>query len=77
MARFEKTRLHWYTAGLLLFGLYALAGLGYAAYVGSTTSVTIWAVLAALAFVGALVFQKTVGSKKKRPDLGQINQPDP
>ena len=64
MPRFRKTTIHWYTAGLLLFGLYALAGLVYAAISHSTESVAIWAAVAIFAFGASFVFQTYI--KRRR-----------
>ena len=66
MPRFQKTRLHAATAVLGLVGLYALAGLCYAAWMHSSESVTVWAVVAALAFTAAVVHQSYVARKRKR-----------
>jgi Flp pilus assembly protein TadB len=65
MARFAKTRIHWYTAGLFLLGLYALAGLVYAAIAHSTESMAIWATVAVIAFVGSFVFQAYIRRKHR------------
>ena len=66
MARFEKTRLHVVSAVLLLVGLYALAGLAHAAWIGAGDAMATWAVVAALALLASFAFQQRVG-KKKRP----------
>ncbi len=66
MPRFQKTRLHVVSAVLILLGLYALAGLGYALWSHSPESVTIWAVTAIVAFVAAVVFQRVVAARRDR-----------
>ncbi len=66
MARFEKTRIHPATAVLLLLGLYALAGLGYAAWIRSTDSVMTWAVIGVVAFIASFVYQRYVTLKRNR-----------
>jgi hypothetical protein len=66
MARFEKTRLHVASAVLILLGLYAVAGLCYAAWMRSSESVTVWAIVAVVAFAGATVYQSYVARKRKR-----------
>ncbi len=64
MARFEKTRIHWYTAGLFLLGVYAIAGLVYAAIAHSNESMAIWAVVAVIAFIGSFAFQAYIRRKR-------------
>ncbi len=64
MARFEKTRVHPASAVLFLLGLYALAGLGYAAFSGSRESVAIWAVIALLAFIASFAYQRFVSRRR-------------
>ncbi len=66
MARFEKTRLDVVSAVLILLGLYALAGLGYAAWMHSEESVVIWTAIAVVAFVGAFGYQTFAARKKGR-----------
>jgi hypothetical protein len=66
MARFQKTRIHPATAVLVLLGLYALAGLGYAAWAHSPDAVTVWAIVAVLAFVAAFGYQRYVIGKRRR-----------
>jgi hypothetical protein len=66
MPRFEKTRLHVVAAVLILLGLYAIAGLCYAAWMHSPESVTVWAVVAVVAFAGAAAYQSFVARKRKR-----------
>jgi hypothetical protein len=66
MARFEKTRIHPATAVLLLLALYALAGLGYAAWMHSTDAVMTWAVIGVVALIASFVYQRYVTQKRKR-----------
>lgn len=70
MDRFEKTSLHPVSAVLLLIGVYALAGLAYAAFVRSTGSMGIWTIVAVLAFVAAAVYQRHVTVKRSRARHG-------
>jgi fatty acid desaturase len=60
MPRFEKTPIQWPAAGLFLIGLYALAGLGYAAYLHSGESIVTWAIVAAIAFVASFVWHNFI-----------------
>lgn len=64
MPRFEKTRIHWIAAVLFLLGIYGLAGLGYAAYADNPQSMTFWGVLAVVAIVAGLVFQRVVVGRR-------------
>ncbi len=66
MARFQKSRLHVIAAVLVLLGLYALGGLVYAFAVHSRESVEIWAAVAGLAFVAAVVYQRYSATKRRR-----------
>jgi fatty acid desaturase len=66
MARFQKTRIHAATAVLFLLTLYALAGLCYAMWSHSPEAVTVWAIIAAGAFVAGLAYQRYVSGKRKR-----------
>ena len=66
MARFEKTRLHVVSAVLILLGLYACAGIGYAAWVHSAQSTMIWAVIAIVSFVAAFANQARIAKKRRR-----------
>ncbi len=66
MPRFQKTRIHAAAAALFLIGLYALGGLGYALWAGSAESVTIWVVLAVVAFVAAVAYQRFVAARRDR-----------
>ena len=65
MTRFQKTRLHVVSAVALLLVVYALAGLGYAAYVHSDESVVAWSVIAAAAAFVALANQWRVNRKRR------------
>jgi hypothetical protein len=67
MPRFEKTRLHVVAAVLILLGLYATAGLAYAAWMHSRESVVTWAIVAVLAFGAAFAFQGYV-ARRRKPD---------
>lgn len=67
MPRFEKTRIHWVAAALFLIGLYAVAGLLYAWSAHSADSVTIWAIVAIVAFLSAVVSQRIVVARRARP----------
>ena len=66
MARFVKTRLHWISATLVLLGLYALAGLGYALWVHGESSITFWCVLAVAAFAASIAHQAWIEKKRRR-----------
>ena len=66
MARFEKTRIHPVTAVLILLGLYAFAGLAYAAWLRSTESVLTWVVIGGFAFVAAYGYQRYVAARRGR-----------
>ncbi len=63
MPLFQKTRLHVVSAVAILLVLYALAGLGYAAWVRSPESVTTWAVIAVGAALVAVANQWRVNRK--------------
>lgn len=66
MPRFQKTRLHPATAVLLLLVVYALGGLAYAAWMHSTESVAIWAIIAGLALVASIAYQRYVAARRRR-----------
>jgi len=51
---------------LVLLGLYALAGLGYAAWVHSDDSVAIWTGIAVGAFIAAFAYHRFVTIPKNR-----------
>ncbi len=65
MARFRKTTLHVVSAVLILLGLYALGGLGYAAWVRNGDSMVFWAIVAAGGF-GAAIANQAVQNRKRR-----------
>jgi hypothetical protein len=69
MARFQKTRIHAASAVLCLLGLYALAGLVYAAWVHSDESVGIWAGIAVAAFVAAFAIQRYITARQSRREI--------
>lgn len=64
MVSFEKTRVHVISAVLFLLGLYALAGVAYAAFARSVDATVGWAIVAVLAFIASAAYQRHV--KKKR-----------
>ncbi len=64
MVTFEKTRIHAISAVLFLLGLYALAGVAYAAFARSADATVAWAIVAALAFIASAFYQRY--AKKKR-----------
>lgn len=64
MARFVKTRIHVVSAVLFLVFLYALAGIGYSAWTGSSEAAITWAVIAGVALLAALAYQQLVAKKK-------------
>ena len=66
MVRFEKTRIHPVSAVLFLLGLYALAGVAYAAFMRSADSTVVWAIVAALSFIASAVYQRYVSKKRSR-----------
>ena len=66
MARFEKTRIRWFSAVLGLLALYALAGFAYAWHADSGDSMTVWAIIAVLASIAAVVTHKLIGGAKPR-----------
>ena len=66
MVRFEKTRIHAASAALFLIGLYALAGVAYAAVMRSADSTVIWAVVAVVAFLASAAYQRYVTKKRSR-----------
>jgi cellobiose-specific phosphotransferase system component IIC len=66
MPRFEKTPLHVASAVLILLGLYALAGLGYALWMNSGESAMIWSIVAVLAFIASAVYQRVVRNRRRR-----------
>jgi hypothetical protein len=66
MARFEKTRIQWISSVLFLLTLYALAGLGYAAWMHSEESVVVWAIIAVGGLIASILYHQLV-TKKKRP----------
>ena len=66
MPRFEKTPLHPGSAVLILLGLYAIAGAGYAWWVHSHESILIWIVVAVLAFIASVGYQRYVRNKRRR-----------
>lgn len=74
MLRFEKTALHPVSAVLLLIGLYALAGLAYAAVVHSAHSVAIWTIVAVLAFLASAAYQRYVTKKRSRVRQGRASE---
>ena len=65
MPRFEKTPLHPASAVLILLGLYALVGLGYALWAHSEESALIWVTVAVLAFIASAVFQRVVRRRRR------------
>ena len=65
MPRFEKTPLHPASAVLILLGLYALAGLGYALWAHSDESALIWIVVAILAFIASAIYQRHVRRRRR------------
>jgi hypothetical protein len=66
MTRFEKTRIHPASAVLFLLGLYALAGLAYAAWTHSADSVATWAVIGGAAFIASYGYQRYVTRNRGR-----------
>jgi hypothetical protein len=66
MPRFQKTRVHWLAAGFFLFGLYALAGLVYAAVAHGQESVITWAIVAVIAFTASFVWQRVIARRRAR-----------
>ena len=66
MARFRKTTLHVVSAVLILLGLYALAGLGYAAWVHNGDSMMFWTLVAAGGFGAAIANQVFQNRKRRR-----------
>ena len=66
MPTFKKTSLHVVSAVLILLGLYATAGLGYAAWVHSDDSVVVWTVIAVSAFIAAFAWQAWIAKKRRR-----------
>jgi hypothetical protein len=65
MSRFQKTAVQWPAAGLFLIGLYALAGLAYAAFVHGGDSATAWAVIAAIAFIASFAWHRFVTLRRR------------
>ncbi len=65
MPRFEKTPIHPASAVLVLLGLYALAGAGYAWWVHSRESILIWIGVAVLAFIASAAYQRYVAKKRR------------
>ncbi len=66
MARFQKTRVHYVSAVLFMLSLYAVAGLGYALWMHSAESVTVWAVIAVGALAASIAHQAWVAKKRRR-----------
>ncbi|MGI9025853.1 MAG: hypothetical protein ACR2GP_09770 [Burkholderiaceae bacterium] len=66
MVSFEKTRIHVVSAVLFLFGLYALAGVAYAALARSADSIMVWAIVAALAFIASAAYQRRAKNRRSR-----------
>jgi len=66
MPRFEKTPLHPASAVLILLGIYAIAGAGYAWWMHSGESILIWIVVAVLAFIASFAYQRYVVNRRRR-----------
>lgn len=64
MARFVKTQVHVVSAVLFLVALYAIAGLGYSAWIRSTDAAVTWAIVAGVALLASFAYQRIVAKNK-------------